>query len=438
MLEIETLRSKHEAGGGRRADAAAWSAEECILGHLSARKELLQACYALRDALTNRQQRRRLQALAKHRAERAQHDEHGPQEREEGQPGGGRDVPEGGESPPKPKPPPDGPSGAEQALARPRSPRGERDDGDGCVDAAAAGIANLTTGSKQTAGDEQSPGASSSSSAGDGRVDHGEGDESEGGVTSTEAPTREGQEHEELVLEGSGIGAEATAQRVAPSIDEDTGTAAQGGEERQGPPGEQDRAEAEEEDVEAPLEAMSRSGTHLEAAARALDALLKALSSGSSAGLGGRESGATLSSRHDAERPAPAPPTPPARQETGEETPRKVEGSGEGGEEPRTGKHARGEGEGQGLGGVEGGFAFEVEMNRHLLGSSPQQHVRFRRKAGAGPRALRCLASETARACGVVRCQDLSDVREYLLRFSQPPLDVSGMCFVSRVCGQRR
>lgn len=78
------------------------------------------------------------------------------------------------------------------------------------------------------------------------------------------------------------------------------------------------------------------------------------------------------------------------------------------------------------LGGENGGFAFESEMNRHLLGSSPHHHVHFRWGRGDGVRALRVLAREAATACGVIKCRDLADIRRHLLSFMQPPLEVRG------------
>lgn len=50
--------------------AANHIADKTILVHLAARKEMLLACLALRDAFTNKQRQRRLQNLAKQRAER--------------------------------------------------------------------------------------------------------------------------------------------------------------------------------------------------------------------------------------------------------------------------------------------------------------------------------------------------------------------------------
>ncbi|CAM9878501.1 unnamed protein product [Ectocarpus fasciculatus] len=65
-------------------------------------------------------------------------------------------------------------------------------------------------------------------------------------------------------------------------------------------------------------------------------------------------------------------------------------------------------------------------MNRHLLGSSPQHHVYFRRGRAEGPRTLLLLAREAERACGVIRCDDLLDVRRCLLRLYQPPAEGKG------------
>lgn len=76
------------------------------------------------------------------------------------------------------------------------------------------------------------------------------------------------------------------------------------------------------------------------------------------------------------------------------------------------------------LGDAAGRFAFEEEMNRHLLGSSPHHHVHFRRNRGDAIRALKCLAREAEHACGVVDCDDLSEARRYLLWFSHVPAEV--------------
>lgn len=76
------------------------------------------------------------------------------------------------------------------------------------------------------------------------------------------------------------------------------------------------------------------------------------------------------------------------------------------------------------LGGTAGCFAFEEEMNRHLLGSSPHHHVHFRGNCRDAIRALKCLAREAEHACGVIDCDDLSEARRYLLWFSQAPAEV--------------
>lgn len=81
------------------------------------------------------------------------------------------------------------------------------------------------------------------------------------------------------------------------------------------------------------------------------------------------------------------------------------------------------------LGGTAGAFAFEAEMNRHLLGSSPQHHVRFRRGRADGPRTMMLLAREAERACRVVRCEDLLDTRRCLMRLFQPPPEVCDRAF---------
>lgn len=72
LLQIEVQRTGYGEGGEGTAGAKARIAEECILHYLEARRELLHACLALRDALTTKEQKRRLQALAKLRAEKAE------------------------------------------------------------------------------------------------------------------------------------------------------------------------------------------------------------------------------------------------------------------------------------------------------------------------------------------------------------------------------
>lgn len=204
-----------------------------------------------------------------------------------------------------------------------------------------------------------------------------------------------------LAIEGTSVGSTATgiAPPPAPTASESS----------------QDVEPLEVDDIETPIEGIARCEGHLGEAVIALDSLLAL----DTASVGGSASVSPA-----AGSPAPMARTPAERHRPavkGKATPCAQDGA-------KAGTGAGGEGdtkpEATRLGGAAGEFAFEVEMNRHLLGSSPQHHVHFRMGPGDGSRALRSLAREAQWACGVVTCQDLSDVRRYLLRFSQASSEV--------------
>ena len=158
----------------------------------------------------------------------------------------------------------------------------------------------------------------------------------------------------------------------------------------------------EEVDSETPLAGIGRCGRHLRAATAALESLLAIEAS--------LERGAL------AVGPSRTPsPTAVRNRPLGEE---KEELPGTAMGRPKAAAAT--------LGGLAGAFAFEAEMNLHLLGSSPHHHVHFRQGFEDGLRALLALARETERACGVVECEDLLDTRRYLLRFSQISAEVGG------------
>ncbi|CAM9413093.1 unnamed protein product [Scytosiphon promiscuus] len=277
----------------------------------------------------------------------------------------------------------------------PRSSRGHQDAGEGGreVVATAEGVAAICTAVGR--GHEGSGG---------GGIEHGSGamgsaareTGATGGEKEFSAMENNGSDTSvELVVEGRGA---ATA--TGGGMDE-AGTTT----ERQ-----QHRSEGGGDDTETPLAGIWRCGDHLRAAAIALERLLEI---------------------DNSLEPWPSPPVAasPVAQET--ETGKRNRRQGEEGSMPvradGAGKDVADEkkmspsAEAFRLGGRAGTFAFEAEMNRHLLGSSPQHHVHFRRRRAEGPRALMLLAQEAERACGVVRCEDLLGVRRCLLRLFQPP-----------------
>lgn len=214
-----------------------------------------------------------------------------------------------------------------------------------------------------------------------------------------------------------------------------------------------EQAEETVEDIEAPLRGIERCERHVRAAYDAFDSLLEALSARSaSSSAGGVETPIGQNTSRSADnstavskgsqcvrsRSAPdsANRDPGASRENATEVCRNPTAASRADMHESTAGGAAGSKADDDvgakkllmkLGGECGGFAFEAEMNRHLLGSSPHHHVHFRWGKGDGVRALRVLARETATACGVIRCRDLADVRQYLLRFSQPPLEVRAL-----------
>lgn len=214
-----------------------------------------------------------------------------------------------------------------------------------------------------------------------------------------------------LAIHGTSVGPTATAVEVsslAPSAPESA----------------QEEEPPEEDDVETPLEGIARCGGHLRAAVIALDSLLtlEAALEGVSTPVSPAAGSPVPTAKTPAERHRP-PVQEEATQCAQDGAKSGNSAGGAGGEGDTTPEETR-------LGGAVGKFAFEVEMNRHLLGSSPHHHVHFRMGTGDGSRALRYLAREAQWACGVVGCQDLSDVRRYLLRFSRASSEVRfrGIC----------
>ncbi|CAN0172427.1 unnamed protein product, partial [Ectocarpus sp. 12 AP-2014] len=427
----EPLRQTGGAGeGGSR------SPDECILAHLESRTQLLRACLALRDAFTNKQRLKRLKALEKRRAEELAQKTGG---------GGGTPTAEGAAEITAPAGGGGAPAASGGLAAGQKNGSGSATTTTGLEDdvevdsevvAAATGLAAMSIGGGCPAKAVQQDGGGTAE--GNGRVGSstvasaiGRRDGEECGTEAGSAEVKGGQEFPAaengcgdavgLVVEGRAMG--TTGGRPG----ETTGTALAApcaGEvvERKGEVGEEEEDEGEEEhqhrsesacdDIETPLNGIARCGDHLRAAALALESLLAIeafIPGGTSAettheaarnrppvgdGVAARAGAVALSAaanRHGNEGNRKMPPLPPVR-----------------------------------LGGDAGGFAFEAEMNRHLLGSSPQHHVHFRRGRAEGPRALLLLAREAERACGVIRCDDLLDVRRSLLRLYQPPAESKG------------
>ncbi|CAN0363274.1 unnamed protein product, partial [Ectocarpus sp. 12 AP-2014] len=427
----EPLRQTGGAGeGGSR------SPDECILAHLESRTQLLRACLALRDAFTNKQRLKRLKALEKRRAEELAQKTGG---------GGGTPTAEGAAEITAPAGGGGAPAASGGLAAGQKNGSGSATTTTGLEDdvevdsevvAAATGLAAMSIGGGCPAKAVQQDGGGTAE--GNGRVGSstvasaiGRRDGEECGTEAGSAEVKGGQEFPAaengcgdavgLVVEGRAMG--TTGGRPG----ETTGTALAApcaGEvvERKGEVGEEEEDEGEEEhqhrsesacdDIETPLNGIARCGDHLRAAALALESLLAIeafipggtsaettheaarnrppVGDGVAAGAGAVALSAAAN-RHGNGGNRKMPPLPPVR-----------------------------------LGGDAGGFAFEAEMNRHLLGSSPQHHVHFRRGRAEGPRALLLLAREAERACGVIRCDDLLDVRRSLLRLYQPPAESKG------------
>lgn len=403
------------------------SADEIILAHLNARKGLLHACLALRDAFTNKQRQRRLTALAKLRTYQASNSAGAATEVTVDRSQGGDDN----HSLSPPQTPPTAvefsvteTDGKEVVAAAERLATitidgggGEDDDGgDGCPMAKVAGKK-----------------AWESSGEGELTVVVDQAHENGGGqVTAADAGevpcSKEvrggrgggGGKYTELAIEGRAV---AIKTPTAPAME------AVGLQEGKSLEDNNDSGDGDDDDdVEAPLEGITRCRRYLRDTAVAFDSLLLSME-------------ASAQEQRDVNLVSPADLTPvktisPApRNCPSEESIAGVAKAGSGkGENISSGnatKTAKEENSNSAtvatafrIGGEAGAFAFEPEINQHLLGSSPHHHVHFRRGGGDGARTLRCLAQETERACGVVGCRDLSDVRRYLLRFSQMPTEV--------------
>lgn len=214
-----------------------------------------------------------------------------------------------------------------------------------------------------------------------------------------------------LVVEGKAVaapdGGSAATTAPVPAAPCAGGVLEKVEEEEEGEEHRRQQAEgAEFDDIETPLSGISRCEAHLRAAAVALKSLLVVE--------------ASLETGVDTPPVPPPPPPPRAEQRSAAAGGAGSKGADRKKETPRGGEFR--------LGGAAAAFAFEPEMNRHLLGSSPQHHVHFRRGRAEGPRALMHLAREAERACGVVRCEDLLGARRCLLRLFQPPAEVCCCC----------
>lgn len=200
------------------------------------------------------------------------------------------------------------------------------------------------------------------------------------GTASSVACSTEEREKVELVVEGKAVGKEPVLAASSENA----------------------RDNEDSEDRETFLQGIARCEGHLHAAVAAFDALLVLKVSSSKRDPGNND---------HAPLPSSANTNPDERREGAEP----VDHSG-----AIMTKRPRVQ-----LGGAAGSFAFEEEMNRHLLGSSPHHHVHFRGNCRDAIRALKCLAREAEHACGVVDCDDLSEARRYLMWFSQAPMEVT-------------
>eukprot|EP00903_Cladosiphon_okamuranus_P014294 g13276.t1 len=440
---------------GREGDkpAGGHSTDECILAHLESRTQLLHACLALRDAFTNKQRLKRLRALEKRRAEELANS------------GGSRRAPDGEADTAEAR------VAAATALAaggvgcgtgkdddRTSGPGAQEDvEVDSEVVVAATGLAAMSLGRCSGRKGEQSSGPASGAGSGSrasgstaGKASgngRGSGVECDAGVAETavgrgnDRPAAETGDYSNptgLVVEGKAVTA-SVGETAAAATSPPMPTAPCAGtvlekvaeEEEEEEEGEEQRhqRQAEEaefdDDIETPLSGISRCEGHLRAAAVALESLLAIEASLEACpetppvtpvsavrvppdSPQGKQVGATAA-RQEARSPARQPAV-----------------AGGGGSSKGADKNKEEPKEGFRLGGEAGAFAFEAEMNRHLLGSSPQHHVHFRRGRAEGPRALILLAREAGRACGVVRCEDLLGVRRCLMRLFQPPEDAVG------------
>lgn len=397
----------------------------------------MRACLALRDAFTNKQRLRRLRALAKRRAE----------EQASNNDDDNRSTMNGGVV-----------DTADEEAAGGLATGQENGDGEGRgevevdseVVAAAAGLAAMSVGrSSALAAEHGSEAAGGETGAGervDGSTAEETPDEASGGrdsrvgcdtVTTAVAAAgggdclaaKIGGNHAGgLLIEGRAVptagggSTTPTPMKAAPCAG---GVLERVEEEEEGLQQQQPQRVGEEDDEdEAPLCGIWRCEGHLRAAAAALESLLAIE--------------ASLEGNLETPLPLPPPPPPPPTRTTDAaarnrlETDKGTEAAG--GAAATTAAAAAnggcrkdGEDKGEGgfrLGGTAGAFAFEAEMNRHLLGSSPQHHVHFRRGRADGPRKMMLLARQAERACRVVRCEDLLDARRCLVRLFQPPPEV--------------
>lgn len=432
---MEVRDSKSSNSSSRKSDSS--TPDECILAHLESRTQLLQACLALRDAFTNKQRLRRLRALEKRRAEELANSSNN---KNDSSGKSGAPIDEVAET--------TGVAAAATATASgkgrdnrsagPVDSRGQQDTGRSGdeVTAASEGVAAMSIGppssgisSKQESvradggvgGTVAGETVSCSSAVGggsenDGRESVERGDRAAARGTGGDGGGKDlsvkqnGCHDVELVVEGRGAatatGGQAGTTTAAPCAGGNLGRA----EEEEGEEeGQRHPPDGGCDDTETPLAGIWRCADHLRAATVALERLLAV---------------------DNSLEPLPRPPVSEEEEEEKRDRP-----EGKGASRPEGVDAAATDAEGKGadkkkltpkpkafrLGGRAGTFAFEAEMNRHLLGSSPQHHVHFRRGRAEGPRALMMLAQEAERACGVVRCEDLLGVRRCLLRLFQPP-----------------
>lgn len=376
---------------------------KCILAHIEARKELLQACLALRDAFTNKQRLRRLKALEKRRAEQASQSAAAATAV-----AADADVGEAAEGLVS-----DRENGEPGSKAQFLSGSGVVDVDGEVVAADASRVASIALDERGVAADHRHD-----SSGGDGGGGHGGGGGGGG--------ERDGEERVCMPrVGGSGVGVVDKGVHAAPgtmrSIEEGVAGLAVEGRAAGTPTTDVsphampstsvgDGATPEDVDAETPLAGIARCGGHLRAATAALESLLVMEAS--------LERGALPVGPSHKLSPT-ACETPTARNRSlKEEEEEEILGAATGNTK-RVAAAIK-------LGDLAGAFAFEAEMNLHLLGSSPHHHVHFRHECEDGLRALLALAREAERACGVIECEDLLDTRRYLLRFSQISAEVGG------------
>ncbi|CAM9614987.1 unnamed protein product, partial [Laminaria digitata] len=399
---------------------------DCILAHLESRKELLHACLALRDAFTNKQRLRRLKALEKKRADQASRSAAAAAVAVEAAATEAGEATEGLTTS-------DRENGKPGSKAQPSLAAGVVDVDGGKVGAAAAGVVSMAVDERGVAADRSDNGGggggrgggSGGGDGGGGGSGDGGGGERDGGGERVSTPGVDG--CGSGVVDKGGHVASGTMRSIEEGV---AGLAVEG--RTAGTPipdvsppamasaGSRDGGVPEDDDSETPLAGIARCGGHLRAATAALESLLVLEVS--------LERGALAVSPSPKRSPtaceAPAVRNRPLG-ERKEESPDAATGR------PKAAAAAAA----VKLGGLAGAFAFEAEMNLHLLGSSPHHHVHFREGFEDGLRALLALAREAERACGVVECEDLLDTRRYLLRFSQISAESGGPTRGSNVIG---